>query len=75
MHTIICEGQLTVHGHLVNLRTVVLLNVSQDAYIFTLDKVDSDTLPPITTRTTNPATKEKIRMALQETVIHTHTPP
>ena len=40
------EG-LTVHGHFIDLRTVVLLNVSKDAYIVILDEVDGDPPPAV----------------------------
>ena len=40
------EG-LTVHGHFINLCTVVLLNVSKDAYIVILDKIDGNPPPAV----------------------------
>ena len=35
-----------VHGHLVNLRGVVLLDVSKDTHVVRLDEVDRYTLAP-----------------------------
>ena len=44
----------TVHGHLVDLRAVILLDVSQDPDVVVLHEVDGDTFTPVTTRTTDP---------------------
>lgn len=40
---------LTIHGHFVNLRRVVLLNVTEDADVIVLHKVNGDTFAAITT--------------------------
>ena len=42
---------LTVHGHLVDLRGVVLLNVPEDPDVVVLDKVDSHALAAKPART------------------------
>jgi len=42
-----------VHRHLINLRAVVLLNVSQDTDVVLAHKVDRHTLAPKTPRATN----------------------
>lgn len=44
---------LTVHGHLVNLGAVVLLNVAQNLHIFVRNKVDGHTLAAKAARSTN----------------------
>lgn len=44
---------LTIHGHFINLCWVVLFNISQDTNIIILHKVDSNTFPSKTTRSTN----------------------
>lgn len=43
-----------IHGHLVNLRGIVLLNVSQDSDVVGLDKVDGNTLATKAARATDP---------------------
>ena len=42
-----------VHGHLIDLRRVKLLNVSEDTNVVILDEVDRDTFPPEATRPPN----------------------
>ena len=42
-----------VHGHFINLRRIVLLDVSQDLEVLVLDEVDSHTLPSKTTASTD----------------------
>ena len=49
----VCVCVLTVHGHLVDLGTVVLLNVSQDTNVIILHKVDGHAFSPIATRASN----------------------
>lgn len=44
----------TVHGHLVDLGGVILLDVSQDPDVIVLHKVDGHALTTITTGPTNP---------------------
>ena len=46
--------RLTVHGHLVYLCAVILLNVTQDAYVIVLSEVDGHAFASITTRASNP---------------------
>ncbi|KAI1240434.1 hypothetical protein IHE44_0008857 [Lamprotornis superbus] len=46
---------LTVHGHLVDLGGVVLLNVAQDADVVVLHKVDGDAFPAIPARAADSA--------------------
>lgn len=48
---------LTVHGHLIDLGGVVLLNVPKDADVIVLHKVDGHALPAIATRPPNPLRK------------------
>lgn len=48
------KSRLTVHGHLIDLRGIVLLNITEDTDVVVLHKVDGHTLPAITTRSTNP---------------------
>jgi hypothetical protein len=43
-----------IHWHLIDLCRVELLNITQDAHIFILDKVDGNTFATESTRTTNP---------------------
>lgn len=43
-------GRLTVHGHLVDLGGVVLLDVSQDTDVVVLHKVDGHPLPAVAAR-------------------------
>lgn len=43
-------GALTVHGHLVDLGGVVLLDVPQDADVVVLHKVDGDAFPAVPAR-------------------------
>lgn len=38
-----------IHGHLVDLRGVVLLNVPQDAYVIILHKINGHTLATVST--------------------------
>ena len=38
---------LTVHGHFIDLCTIILLDVSKDAYIIVLDKVDGNSPPTV----------------------------
>ena len=40
------EG-LTVHGHFINLCTIILLDVSKDPHIVVLDKVDGNSPPTV----------------------------
>lgn len=40
-----------IHGHLINLRGVVLFNIAENSDIVALHKVDRDTLTAETTRT------------------------
>lgn len=47
---------LTIHGHFVNLCTVILFNISQDSDIIGLDKVNCNTLATKPTWSTNPKT-------------------
>lgn len=42
-----------IHGHLVNLGTIVLLDITEDFEVVVADKVDGDTLAAKTTRTTD----------------------
>ena len=49
---------LTVHGHFIDLCTVVLLNISQNPDIIALYKVDGYTLASVATGTTD-STKQK----------------
>merc|ERR1719502_1609047 len=42
-----------IHGHLIDLRRIVLLDVAQDADVVTLDEVDRNTLTAETARPTN----------------------
>ena len=44
---------LTIHGHLINLGRVVLLNVPEDPDVVVLDKVDGHTLAAETAGSTN----------------------
>ncbi len=50
----------TVHGHLVDLGRVVLLDVSQDPDVIVLHKVDGHALSTITTRPTNPGGGQRL---------------
>ena len=50
---------LTIHGHLVNLCTVVLLNITQDPNVVTLDEIDGHTPPAISPRPTNSGAQRK----------------
>lgn len=43
-----------IHGHLINLRVVKLLNVFQHALVFTCNEVDGNSLTTKSTSTTNP---------------------
>ena len=45
---------LTVHGHLIDLCAVVLLNITQNTNIIILYKVDGHPSSPIATRASNP---------------------
>jgi hypothetical protein len=45
---------LTVHGHLVDLGRVVLLDIPQDPDVVVLDEVDRNTLAAEPTRATDP---------------------
>lgn len=69
----ICDWSArTVHGHLINLSGVVLLNVSQDSDVIILHKVDGHALTSITARPTNPGGGH-ISLYLQEskqTLVH-----
>lgn len=51
----------TIHGHLVDLGGVVLLNVSQDPDVIILHKVDGHTLTTIATRPANPEGGQRSR--------------
>ncbi len=51
---------LTVHGHLIDLCGVVLLNITQDTDVVILHKVDGHTFPAVTTRSTNPDEENNI---------------
>jgi len=51
--------KLTVHGHLIDLCTVILLNVSQDTDVIILHKVDGHTSSAVSTRPTNSETREQ----------------
>lgn len=48
-------GALTVHGHLVDLGGVVLLDVPQDADVVVLHKVDGDAFPAVPARAADSA--------------------
>lgn len=50
----------TIHGHLVDLGGVVLLDVPQDPDVIVLHKVDGHTLAAVTTGATNPGGKSKV---------------
>ena len=50
----------TVHGHLIDLRRVVLLNVTQNANVVGLDKVDGHTLAAETSRATDAARRSLV---------------
>lgn len=54
---------LTVHGHLIYLGRVVLLNVPQDPDVIILHKVDGHTLPAIATGPTNPGGEHRLGSA------------
>lgn len=43
-----------IHGHFVNLSTVVLLNISEDSDVVIFHEVDGHTFSAISPRTTNP---------------------
>ena len=47
-----------VHGHLVDVRAVELLDIAHGADVVASDKVDRNTLAPETTSTTNSAESE-----------------
>lgn len=49
------NGELTVHGHFINLCTVILFNVSKDANVVNLDEIDGHTPSSVSTRATNSA--------------------
>lgn len=53
----------TIHGHLIDLGGVVLLNVSQDPDVIIFHKVDGHTLTAIATRPTNPE-RSKVILAI-----------
>ena len=43
------QCHLTVHGHLINLRAVILFNVTQNTNVIVLDKIDGYSLSSVTT--------------------------
>jgi hypothetical protein len=47
------QQTLTIHGHLIDLRRVVLFNVAQNADVVSFDKIDRHTFAAVTTRATN----------------------
>ena len=49
---------LIVHGHLVNLCAVVLLNITQNTDVIVFDKIDGDSFSSITTGSTDPRTDD-----------------
>lgn len=53
----------TIHGHLIDLGGVVLLNVSQDPDVIIFHKVDGHTLTAIATGPTNPV-RSKLMLAI-----------
>lgn len=48
---------LTIHGHFINLCTVILFNITQDSDVIGLDKVNCNTLATKPPWSTNPKTK------------------
>lgn len=50
----------TVHGHLIDLGGIVLLDVAQDPDVIVLHKVDGHTLTSVTTGAANPGGKSKV---------------
>jgi hypothetical protein len=43
-----------IHGHLINLCTVILLDISENSNVITLHKINSHTFTAITPTPTNP---------------------
>jgi hypothetical protein len=58
----------TVHGHLVDLRAVVLLDIAQDTDVVILDQVDRNTLASVATRATD-ATPLKVSRLFAATLM------
>lgn len=58
-----------IHRHLVDLRRVVLLNVTQDTNVVVLHKVDRDTLAAETTR---PADTVNVQLAVVGKIVVDH---
>lgn len=64
-HVLANAGLRTVHGHLVDLGGVVLLDVPQDPDVVVLHKVDGHTLAAVTTRAANPARGREVKGHLE----------